>query len=427
MKNNQKKYVASQQKSAISGCAPVINSTLTSSGKKRITKMTHPIVEALRHTEARFIELRRHFHQHPETGFEEQQTSEHVARLLREWGYEVHQGLAKTGVVGTLKVGNGSKRLGLRADMDALPMQENSGKAWSSTVEGKFHGCGHDGHTTMILYAAEYLARTRNFNGTLHLIFQPAEELLYGGRVMLEDGLFDIFPCDHIFGLHNMPKQKLGVIGLRDGAMMASSDTIHIEVKGVGGHGAVPEHTVDATLVACHIVLALQSIVSRNITPFEPAVVTVGSIQAGHAPNIINDNVLMKLTVRTLNEKVRQTVLQRIHDIATAQAESFNATATLRHINGSPVLFNSPAANDMVRSVATDLFGAESVASIDAFMGSEDFAFMLEKNPDGCYFTIGAGDEADRCMVHNPGYDFNDKILITGAALWSALTEHYLR
>ncbi|PAC67571.1 amidohydrolase, partial [Enterobacter cloacae] len=215
------------------------------------------------------------------------------------------------------------------------------------------------------------------------------------------------FPCDHIFGLHNMPSQPHGKIGLRDGAMMASSDTLHIEVNGVGGHGAVPEHTVDATLVACHITIALQSIVSRNITPFQPAVVTVGSIQAGHAPNIINDKVLMKLTVRTLDESVRQTVLQRIHDIAVAQAESFNATATIRHINGSPVLKNNPQANEMVRSVATDLFGQDAVAEVNAFMGSEDFAFMLEKNPNGCYFTLGAGDEPDRCMVHNPGYDFN--------------------
>nr|WP_159465372.1 M20 aminoacylase family protein [Scandinavium goeteborgense] len=389
--------------------------------------MTHPIVEALQGTEEQFIELRRHFHQHPEIGFEEHQTSEQVARLLTQWGYEVHRGLAGTGVVGTLKVGNGSKRLGIRADMDALPMQESSGKEWASKTDGKFHGCGHDGHTTTLLYAAEYLARTRNFSGTLHVIFQPAEELLYGGRVMVEDGLFDKFPCDHIFGLHNMPSQKIGKIGLHDGAMMASSDTLHIEVTGKGGHGAVPEHTVDATLVACHITVALQSIVSRNITPFEPAVVTVGSIQAGHAPNIINEKVLMKLTVRTLSEKVRQTVLQRIHDIAIAQAESFNATATLTHVNGSPVLKNDPAANEMVRSVAGDLFGKDEVVTIGSFMGSEDFAFMLEKNPNGCYFTIGAGDEPDRCMVHNPGYDFNDKILITGAALWSGLTEHYLR
>lgn len=389
--------------------------------------MTHPIIEALQVNEAQFVALRRRFHQQPEIGFEEHKTSEEVARLLGEWGYQVHRGLAGTGVVATLSVGNGKKRLGLRADMDALPMQEMSGKAWSSQVDGRFHGCGHDGHTTTLLYAAEYLARTRQFNGTLQLIFQPAEELLYGGRVMLEDGLFEQFPCDAIFGLHNMPGQPTGRIGLRDGAMMASSDTLHIEVKGVGGHGAVPEHTVDATLVACHITLALQSIVSRNITPFEPVVVTVGSIQAGHAPNIINDKVLMKLTVRTLNEQVRETVLQRIHDIAVAQAESFNASATLTHVNGSPVLRNNPAANEMVRQVATSLFGEKQVGEVKPFMGSEDFAFMLERNPNGCYFTIGAGDEADRCMVHNPGYDFNDALLLKGAALWCALTEHYLR
>lgn len=389
--------------------------------------MTHPIVEALQSQEAEFIALRHRFHQHPEIGFQEHKTSAEVAKLLSSWGYEVDYGLAGTGVVGTLKVGNGGKTLGLRADMDALPMQERSGKAWASETDGCFHGCGHDGHTTTLLYAAEYLARTRQFNGTLHLIFQPAEELLYGGRVMLEDGLFNKFPCDLIFGLHNMPGQTLGKIGLRDGAMMASSDTLHIEVQGVGGHGAVPEHTVDATVVACHITLALQTIVSRNISPFDPVVVTVGSIQAGHAPNIINDKVLMKLTVRTLNEQVRETVLQRIHDIAVAQAESFNATATLTHVNGSPVLKNDPQANQMVRDVATSLFGAESIGTVNPFMGSEDFAFMLEQNPNGAYFTIGAGDEPDRCMVHNPGYDFNDNILLTGAALWCGLTEHYLR
>lgn len=306
--------------------------------------MTHPIIEALQVNEAQFVALRRRFHQQPEIGFEEHKTSEEVARLLGEGAIRFTAVCGQPAWSVLLRVGEGKKRLGLRADMDALPMQELSGKAWASRVDGRFHGCGHDGHTTTLLYAAEYLARTRQFNGTLQLIFQPAEELLYGGRVMLEDGLFDQFPCDAIFGLHNMPGQPLGRIGLHDGAMMASSDTLHIEVKGVGGHGAVPEHTVDATLVACHITLALQSIVSRNITPFEPAVVTVGSIQAGHAPNIINDKVLMKLTVRTLNEQVRETVLQRIHDIAVAQAESFNASAALTHVNGSPVLRNDPAA-----------------------------------------------------------------------------------
>ena len=390
--------------------------------------MTEPaVLPAIAALREEMVTLRRHIHVHPELGFEERRTAALVAECLEAWGYQVSRGVGRTGVVGTLCRGEGPA-LGLRADMDALPIFEATDLPWASTVAGKMHACGHDGHTTILLAAAKYIASPAcQFNGTVHLIFQPAEELLYGGRVMVEDGLFDQFPCDAIFGLHNMPGQPLGKIGLRDGAMMASSDTLHIEVKGVGGHGAVPERTVDATLVACHITLALQSIVSRNITPFEPAVVTVGSIQAGHAPNIINDHVLMKLTVRTLNEQVRETVLQRIHDIAVAQAESFNATATLTHVNGSPVLRNDPATNAMVREVATALFGAEQVGEVKPFMGSEDFAFMLEQHPHGSYFTIGAGDEPDRCMVHNPGYDFNDALLLTGAALWCGLTERYLR
>ena len=214
---------------------------------------------------------------------------------------------------------------------------------------------------------------------------------------MVEDGLFDLFPATTSLVCTICRLTAPRKNGLRDGAMMASSDTLHIEVNGVVVTARCPEHTVDATLVACHITIALQSIVSRNITPFQPAVVTVGSIQAGHAPNIINDKVLMKLTVRTLDERVRQTVLQRIHDIAPLhRRKSFNATATIRHINGSPVLKNNPQANEMVRSVATDLFGQDAVAEVNAFMGSEDFAFMLEKNPNGCYFTLGAGDEPDR-------------------------------
>lgn len=388
--------------------------------------MAKQIIAALREQEAKFTAIRRQIHSQPEVGFEEHRTSDLVARLLEEWGYQVYRGLAKTGVVGTLKCGDGVKRLGLRADIDALPMRENNGKDWSSQIEGRFHGCGHDGHTAILLCAAHYLAQTRNFNGTLHLIFQPAEELLYGGRVMLEDGLFEKFPCDTIFGLHNMPGVKLNHFAFRDGPMMASSDTLHIEVHGIGGHGALPERTVDATLVACHIAVALQTIVSRNITPFQPVVVTVGSIQAGEAPNIINEKALMKLSVRTLDEEVRKTVLQRIHDIALSQAASFNATVTLTHVNGSPVLVNNPHANDLVREVATDLFGAERVITAPPFMGSEDFAFMLEKNPNGSYFIIGAGDEADRCMVHNPGYDFNDENIVPAAALWCALTEKYL-
>lgn len=390
--------------------------------------MKHKILDGIQENAQQFIEIRRDIHRHPELGFEETRTSDLVAEKLKSWGYEVHRGLAKTGVVGTLKVGDGTKRLGIRADMDALPMPENSGKPWSSTVQGKFHGCGHDGHTTILLAAAEYLAKTRNFNGTLHVIFQPAEELLYGGKVMVDDGLFNLFPCDMIFGIHNMPGFKKNEFYFRTGATMASSDTIHIEVKGTGGHGAIPEKTVDATIVACHIALALQTIVSRNVTPFEPAVVTVGSIQAGDAPNIINDKALLKLSIRTLNPDVRKLVLKRVNDIAHAQAQSFNASVQIDHVNGSPVLMNDKSATEFAVNVAKEMFGDDKVhLDLPAFMGSEDFAFMLEENPNGAYMIIGNGDEPGFCMVHNPGYDFDDDLITPAASYWCAITETYLK
>ncbi len=375
-----------------------------------------------------FIALRHDLHQHPEIGLEEIRTSDIVADKLASWGYDLNRGMAKTGIVATLKVGDGKKVLGLRADLDALPMQENSGKDWHSTIDGKFHGCGHDGHTTILLCAAEYLAKTRNFNGTLHLIFQPGEELLYGGKLMLEEGLFKQFPCDHIFAMHNMPGLKEGSFHFRKGAMMASSDTVQIEVNGVGGHGAIPERTIDATVVACHIVLALQSIVSRNVTPFEPAVVTVGSIQAGEAPNIINAKARLLLSIRTLNPDVRRLVLKRVAEIATAQAQSFGATAEIKHINGSPVLVNDDQATEFAIGIARQCVD-ESMICTDAapLMGSEDFAFMLEENPNGCYLLIGAGDEPGNCMVHNPGYDFNDALIVPAATYWCTLTENYLK
>ncbi|WP_127959121.1 M20 aminoacylase family protein [Serratia microhaemolytica] len=375
-----------------------------------------------------FIALRRDLHRHPEIGFEEVRTSDIVAEKLLSWGYQVDRGMATTGIVATLTVGDGKKTLGLRSDLDALPMQENSGKEWQSCHEGKFHGCGHDGHTAILLCAAEYLAKTRNFNGTLHLIFQPAEELLYGGKKMLEDGLFEKFPCDHIFALHNMPGMKTGSFHFRKGPMMASSDTIHIEVNGVGGHGALPEYTIDATVVACHIVLALQTIVSRNVTPFQPAVVTVGSIQSGAAPNIINAKALLKLSIRTLDPQVRHQILQRVTEIATAQAQSFGASADVIHINGSPVLINDADATEFAISVARQCVD-ESMINTDTapVMGSEDFAFMLEENPNGSYLLVGAGDQPGGCMVHNPGYDFNDELIVPAATYWCTLVENYLK
>ncbi|WP_310607598.1 M20 aminoacylase family protein [Buttiauxella brennerae] len=374
---------------------------------------------------SRYTELRHDIHRHPEIGLEEVRTSDIVAKLLESWGYEVTRGMAKTGVVGTLRAGNSKKVLGLRADMDALPMQETSGKEWSSTLPEKFHGCGHDGHTTTLLFAAEWLAKNRNFNGTLNLIFQPGEELLYGGKLMIDDGLFKQFPCDAIFALHNMPGLKKNAFYFRKGAMMASSDTVEIEVKGVGGHGAIPEKTVDSVVVACHIVTALQTIVSRNVTPFEPVVVTVGSIQSGHAPNIINSSALLKLSVRTLDPQTRKLVLQRIGEIARAQAESFGATADIQHLHSSPVLVNGDQMTDFAISVARELFDESMVfPNADPMMGSEDFAFMLEENPNGSYLLVGAG---EGCMVHNPGYDFNDELMKPAVTYWATLVERYLK
>ncbi|AIX72578.1 M20 aminoacylase family protein [Mixta calida] len=386
------------------------------------------IYQHINNNQDQFIALRRDLHQHPELGLEETRTSDMVADKLRSWGYEVHRGMAKTGVVGTLRVGSGEKTLGLRADMDALPMREQNDKPWRSSTENKFHGCGHDGHTATLLCAAEYLARSRRFNGTLHVIFQPGEELLYGGRLMLEDGLFRQFPCDAIYALHNMPGIKKGHIHTRTGAMLASADTLHIEVVGKGGHGGFPEKTTDATLVACQIVLALQTIVSRNVSPFDQAVVTVGSLCSGEAPNIINASALLKLSVRALDNNVRQRLLQRIREIALGQAQSMGAEVNIEHVNGCPALVNDADATAFAVEVARDLFGAEKVCADAApVMGSEDFAFMLEQNPRGGYLFLGAGDEPERCMVHHPGYDFNDELIAPGAIFFSYLAERFLK
>lgn len=371
-------------------------------------------------------EIRHRIHQHPELGFDEINTSDLVAQKLAEWGYEVHRGLGKTGVVGTLRRGDGKKSLGLRADLDALPMQENSGKAWESKLPNRMHACGHDGHTTMLLGAAKYLAENGSFDGTLHLIFQPAEETLRGGPAMLNDGLFTLFPCDAIFGMHNMPGMPVGEIFCQHGALMASSDQFKITVTGKGGHGAMPSLAIDPVVAASHIVIALQSIVSRNVDPMEAAVITVGSIIAGEAANVIPNHATLALSVRTLNPKIQQLVRQRIATVAKAQAESFGATAEIELIVSSPVLINDEQQTRFAYQVAKELLGEKAHYGMTSFMGSEDFAFMLQANPNGSYLIIGNGEGVGGCSVHNPGYDFNDECLVPGSAFWSALTERYL-
>jgi hippurate hydrolase len=371
--------------------------------------------------------IRRHIHQHPEMAYEEFETSALVAGKLRAWGYDVTEGVGETGVVGTLTVGNG-KRIGLRADMDALPLTEQTGLPYASVHAGTMHACGHDGHTTMLLGAAEYLARTRNFNGTVHLYFQPAEEKGFdsGAQRMVNDGLFERFPCDAVFGLHNHPGEAPGTFLFRSGAFMSASDKVAITVHGHGGHAARPHLTVDPIVVASSIVMALQTVVARNVNPVEPAVVTVGLLQAGVANNVISNSAYLELSIRSFSKPVRALLKERVQALVHAQASSYGATATIDYMEGYPVIDNTPAETEFALQVARELVGdAHIISHADQLMSSEDFAYMLEQRP-GCFLRLGNGVGEDGCMVHNPAYDFNDKNLPIGAAYWARLVERYL-
>ena len=385
--------------------------------------------EALTARVGEFIQLRRDIHRHPELAFEEHRTAELVANKLEAWGYEVHRGLGGTGVVGTLKRGTSTRSIGLRADMDALPIQEASGAEWSSTKPGLMHACGHDGHTAMLLAAAHELAHNAEFDGVLNLIFQPAEEGGGGALRMMQDGLFERFPCDAIFAMHNMPGVPVGKFVFRSGSAMASSDYVTIRVIGTGGHGGMPHRASDSLVAAAAIVMALQTVVSRNVDPLHTAVVTVGSIQAGKANNVIPALATLELSVRALDPGVRKLLEQRIKSIATSQAESFGVRAEVDWKEGYCVLVNSDNETDFARQVALDLVGADRVVlNGPPLTGSEDFAFMLEKVP-GSYLLIGNGDgdSAGACMVHNPGYDFNDDNIATGSDYWIHLVKTYLK
>ena len=375
-----------------------------------------------------FIQLRRDIHRHPELAFEEHRTSELVASKLETWGYSVHRGLGGTGVVGTLQRGNSERSLGLRADMDALPIQEKTGLDWASQSPGLMHACGHDGHTAMLLAAAQALAEDDSFNGTLHVIFQPAEEGGGGAVRMMQDGLFELFPCDAIFAMHNMPGVPAGHFVFREGPAMASSDYVTIRVHGTGGHGAMPHRCADPLVAASSIVLALQTVVSRNVDPLETAVVTVGALHAGQANNVIPALATLELSVRALRPDVRLLLESRIKSLVAAQAESFGVTAEVDWKPGYCVLVNSAKETDFARQVALNMLGADKVTPQGpAITGSEDFAFMLEKVP-GSYLLIGNGDgdSVGACMVHNPGYDFNDDNIAIGSAYWINLAKAFL-
>ena len=372
------------------------------------------------------IGLRHRIHQHPELAFEEHQTADLVAERLAAWGYEVHRGLGGTGVVGTLRHGSGGKRIGIRADMDALPIVETTGLPYASRHHGKMHACGHDGHTATLLAAARHLSLHRRFSGTLHLIFQPAEEGGGGARRMIEDGLFELFPCDAVFALHNAPGQPVGTLAFRSGAALASADRVIIDIKGRGGHAAMPHFSADPIVAGASVVMALQSIVARNVDPLQSAVVTVGMFQAGTVNNVIPGTARLELSVRALDREVRKALRQRITDIASSHAAGLGCVAEVDYQEGYPVLVNTAAETAFAAQVATELIGPERVLlDKPAVMGSEDFAYMLEHRP-GCYLFLGNGDGAGSCMVHNPGYDFNDAAMETGAAFWSLLAERFL-
>ncbi len=375
-----------------------------------------------------FIAVRRDIHRHPELAFSERRTAALVAAQLGAWGYEVTSGLGGTGVVGRLRRGTSGRTLGLRADMDALPIAEATGAAWASCTHGVMHACGHDGHTAMLLAAAHHLAQHGRFDGTLNLIFQPAEEGGGGALRMMEDGLFERFPCDAIFAMHNMPGHPQGQLVFRSGPTMASSDYATVTLHGVGGHGAMPHKAADPLVAAASIVMALQTIVSRNVDPLQPAVVTVGALHAGEANNVIPATARLEISLRALDPRVRRDMERRIKALIELQAQSFGVRAEIAWRPGYAVLVNDPQQTARALAVARKHFPAGQINPQGPMLtGSEDFAFMLERVP-GSYLFIGNGTDGEpgACMVHNPAYDFNDHNIAPGAAYWIALVNELL-
>ena len=371
------------------------------------------------------VATRRHLHANPELSFEEHETASYVAGQLESWGYEVTRNVGGLGVVGRLKQGNGGRSIAIRADMDALPIQEATGLSYASTIDGKMHACGHDGHTTMLLGAAEYLARTRHFDGTVNLIFQPAEEAGKGSgaQAMIADGLFERFPCDAIFGLHNHPGAPAGTFLMRSGPLMAAADTATIIIAGRGGHASRPHLTVDPIVVAANMVMTLQTIVSRNVNPTETAVVTVGTIHGGTASNVIPESAEITVSIRSFSPEVRDTLEQRVRDIASSVAGAHGASVTIDYERGYPVVINSEQETAFASEVARELVGEDKVGICPMIPGSEDFAYFLEHKP-GCFLRLGNG--VDSAILHSSKYDFNDDSLSTGAAMWARLTERFL-
>ena len=383
-------------------------------------------IEAIGAFQDDLVAWRRDIHAHPELGFEESRTSDVVADKLASFGLEVHRGLAKTGIVATLRAGSSDRTIGLRADMDALPIQETNAFDHRSRHAGKMHACGHDGHTTMLLGAARYLADNPAFDGSIHFIFQPAEEGLGGARAMIAEGLFDRFPMDNVYGMHNSPGMPAGTFAIRPGPMMAGGAFFDIDISGVGAHGARPEHSVDPVIVASHITTALQTIVARNTKPVDTAVVSVTQIQTGDAYNVIPQTAHMKGTVRAFNRDTMDLIEQRMRAIAEGVGQGLGAQVTVDFRETFAPVVNEPSETEIAADAAADLVGEENVSrNRSLIMGSEDFSYMLEACP-GAYIRIGNGAGEGSCQVHNPAYDFNDEILALGASYWARLVARKL-
>jgi amidohydrolase len=384
------------------------------------------VIAEIAQEHTKLTEWRRELHQHPELAFEEHRTAAFVANKLESFGLKVTTGIAGTGVVGTLSRGGGNRAIGLRADLDALPILEANEFEHVSKTPGVMHACGHDGHTIMLLGAAEYLANHGDFSGTIHFIFQPAEENEGGARAMVEAGLFEQFPVESVYGMHNIPGIPVGAFAIKDGPIMAAFDIFEIEVIGKGGHAAIPQQTVDPIIVASQIVMALQTLVSRQINPLEPSVLSVTQVHAGEAYNVIPDSAVIRGCTRCFSTKIQQQLEDGIAKISEQIAGSFGATVNVTYERRYPPTVNAVRETEDAIQAAAETVGMNNVnTSPTPSMGSEDFAYMLLAKP-GSYIWIGNGRGEGSCMIHNPGYDFNDDILPIGASYWAHLSQSLL-
>lgn len=384
------------------------------------------LIDAVVAMQDEMIRWRRDLHAHPELGFDEHRTADFVADKLTSFGIQVFRGIGRTGLVGVLKVGNETSAVGLRADMDALPILEENDFAHRSRHDGRMHACGHDGHTTMLLGAAKYLAETRNFRGQVNFIFQPAEEGIGGARAMIADGLFEQFPCDVLFAMHNAPGMRLGEFGASPGTATAAGAFFDIEIRGVGGHGAFPDLSVDPIVIAAELVSAMQSVVSRNVRPADTAVVSVTQLHAGDAYNVIPATARLAGTIRTFSLGVMELIERRIRALANGLAAAHDATIAVDFRTIFHPVVNDREAAAFAGDVCEALVGTANVRrELPPGTGSEDFSFMLEKVP-GCYLLLGNKDEHHQAPVHNPGYDFNDDALVYGASFFAAAVERKL-